>query len=275
MTARARLHVVIPAYNEFHVLPTTLGTLIPFLKRECPYPWTLAVADNGSTDGTPAVLRALARLYPQLETIHVPRRGRGAALKQAWAASDAEVLAYMDADLSTDLRALRALVDPVADGRADLAVGSRHLPGSQITRSVTRDVLSRGYNRLLRLVFHTPLTDAQCGFKAVSRRVVEDLVPRVQNDGWFFDTELLLLAEHHGYRIAEVPVRWVEDPDSRVRVPQTILEYLRELWRLQRTWRAQTLADPPRLSRRWSLAAPPTRGAPGRAGRPTPPPDGG
>jgi glycosyltransferase involved in cell wall biosynthesis len=235
MSRPLSVHIVIPVYNEARVLPATVERVVTFLARECPYAWTLEIADNGSTDATPALLPDLARRDPRVRALRLERRGRGLALRHAWTAREADVHAYMEADLSTDLGALLPLLERIAEGY-DIAVGSRHLPGAVVTRSFKREVLSRGYNRLLRAAFRTALTDAQCGFKAVSRRVVREVVPEVHSDGWFFDTELLLLAERRGYRIAEIPVRWIEDRDSRVRIPRTIAEYLRELWRLRRAW---------------------------------------
>ncbi len=172
--------------------------------------------------------------------LRIETKGRGIALKHAWRASDAAVCAYTDVDLSTGLDALDPLLRQIFDG-CEIAIGSRLIPEARVTRGLGRDVLSRGYNFLLRRLFRTAIADAQCGFKAVSRRVVRDLLPLVQSDGWFFDTELLLLAERAGYRIAEVPVRWVEDRDSRVRIGATVLEYLRELRRLRRAWDPDSL----------------------------------
>ncbi len=235
MTAGARIDVVVPVYNEARILAQSIETLVAFLSRTCPGEWCVTIADNGSTDETPAVVRDLCRRDPRLRGLRLEARGRGIALKHAWASTAAEVHAYMDVDLSTDLEALGPLLARIAEGY-DIAVGSRHVPHAALTRSLARDILSRGYNALLRRVFHTAITDAQCGFKAVTDRVVRELVPLVRSDGWFFDTELLLLAERSGWRIAQVPVRWVEDHDSRVHVARTVAEYLREVWRLRRAW---------------------------------------
>jgi len=228
-----RVQVVIPVYNEALVLAETAGTLLAYLSQHCPYDWHVVIADNRSTDDTPSVIRRITGADPRVRGLRIETRGRGIALKRAWADSDADIHAYMDADLSTDLGAFGPLLARVADG-CDVAIGSRHVPHAVLTRGLRREVLSRGYNALLRFAFGTAITDAQCGFKAVSHRVVTDLVPRVRSDGWFFDTELLLLAERGGYRIAEVPVTWVEDRDSRVHLSHTVIEYLREVWRLRR-----------------------------------------
>lgn len=224
--------LVVPVYNEAHVLAASIRMLVEFLSKTCQDDWRITIADNGSTDQTPEVMRNIVRRDARLRALRVDAKGRGLALKRVWGASEAAIHAYMDVDLSTGLDALPPLLDRIRDGY-DIATGSRHIPGTIVTRGRKRDLLSRGYNRLLRMMFHTALTDTQCGFKAVSQRTVRELLPRVGSDGWFFDTELLLLAEHSGYRIAEVPVRWVEDRDSRVRIVPTMAEYLREVWRLR------------------------------------------
>ncbi len=238
MAMPATVNIVVPVYNEARVLATSIRTLVEFLSQACTDDWRVVIADNGSTDSTPAIMQDLAARDPRVRALRVEVQGRGIALKTAWSAGDADIHVYMDVDLSTELRGLLPLLARVREGY-DIAVGSRHVPGAILRRGFKRDLLSRGYNQLLRMLFHTSLTDTQCGFKAVSPRVIADLLPLARSNGWFFDTELLLLAEKSGYRIAEVPVRWVEDLDSRVRIIPTVTEYLREVWRLRRTgWRS-------------------------------------
>ncbi|HEV2440202.1 MAG TPA: glycosyltransferase [bacterium] len=229
---RLRVEIVIPVFNEAHVLTNTVRTVVAFLSRTCPYDWHMVIADNRSTDATPEVIRCITAGNPRVLGLRIETQGRGIALRRAWADPTVDIHAYMDADLSTDLGALGPLLAHVADG-CDIAIGSRHVPNAALTRGLRRDMLSRGYNALLRLVFGTGITDAQCGFKAVSHRVVTEILPHVQSDGWFFDTELLLLAERAGYKIAQVPVMWVEDRDSRVNLRRTVIEYLRGVWRLR------------------------------------------
>lgn len=235
MTNTTMVDLVVPVYNEAHVLTQSIRTITGHLERTCPYDWRIIIADNASTDTTSAVVETLTRSDVRVRGVRVEAKGRGIALKHAWQSSDAAVHAYTDVDLSTGLDALDPLLRRVFEGY-DIAIGSRLAPHAQLTRGLKRDVLSRGYNFLLRTLFDTSISDAQCGFKAVSHRAVQELLPLVQSDGWFFDTELLLLAERGGYRIAEVPVRWVEDHDSRVRIGPTVVEYLRELRRMRRTW---------------------------------------
>ena len=225
--------LVIPVYNEAHVLEQSVATLTAFLAEQLPYPWRILIADNASTDGTLAVAQRLAAQDARVACLHLEHKGRGRALRAAWLGSTADVVSYMDVDLSTELAAYPALIRAIAQDGYDLATGSRLAAGSRTTRSLKREALSRGYNLLIKAVLGTRFSDAQCGFKALSRRAVAALVPRVQNNAWFFDTELLVLAEKKGYRIKDLPVRWVEDPDTRVKLRQTIGEDLRGLWRLR------------------------------------------
>jgi len=194
----------------------------------------VTIVDNGSSDRTAGIARQLADTLTGVGVLHLERPGRGRALRTAWSRSAAPVVAYMDIDLSTELSALGPLVAPLLDGSADLTVGTRLAPGSRVSRSLRRETLSRGYNSLLRLVLRTRVSDAQCGFKAVRRGVLDSLLPLVADDGWFFDTELLVAAERLGLRIHEVPVTWVEDGDSTVRLVRTSLLDLQGIGRLAR-----------------------------------------
>ena len=231
----ATVDLVLPAYNEERQLEESARMLLAWCEAHPGHAWRVVVADNGSTDGTLAVARALQAEYPgRLAALHVPVAGRGLALRTAWLTSPADVAAYMDVDLSTSLDALRGLVDPLAQGEADLAVGSRLHPLARRRRGVRREVLSRGFVLLLRLALGFRLTDAQCGFKAIRREAARALIPLVHDNSWFFDAELLILAQHNGYRIREVPVLWTDDPASSVRIVATVVEDLRGIWRLRR-----------------------------------------
>ena len=230
----AVLDVVVPVYDEERDLERCVRRLHAHLLEQVPYEFRITVADNASTDRTLTIARRLAAELDRVAVVHLPQKGRGRALRAAWSASDAQVLAYMDVDLSTDLSALLPLVAPLVAGHSDLAIGTRLRHDSRVVRGVRREVISRAYNLLLRGAMRTHFTDAQCGFKAVRRDVARRLLPLVEDDGWFFDTELLVLAERAGLRIHEVPVDWVDDPDSRVRVVPTALADLRGVWRLGR-----------------------------------------
>ena len=226
--------VVIPVLNEASALPVCIGKLRDFFARNPGPRWRILVADNGSTDRTAEVAEELMTHSGDLSVTHLELRGRGRALKQAWLESDAEVLCYMDVDLSTDLKSLPEIVDAVAEGGYDLAIGSRLLKDSDVVgRTLKREITSRGYSLLFRSMFCTGFRDAQCGFKAIKRDAAQKLVPLVVDNAWFFDSELLIIAEKNGFRIKEVPVRWVDDPDTRVRIISTAWEDIKGLLRLR------------------------------------------
>ncbi|HEY7630940.1 MAG TPA: dolichyl-phosphate beta-glucosyltransferase [Thermoleophilaceae bacterium] len=232
------VEVVIPVHNEEHVLEATVRRLYAHLTHDIPFSARITIADSASTDDTLSIARTLAAELPGVHVIHLEEKGRGRALRAAWSASDADVLAYMDVDLSTDLNALLPLVAPLLSAHSDLAVGSRLIHGARVERCFKREFISRAYNFLLRLCLGTRVSDAQCGFKAGRREAVQALLPAVENEHWFFDSELLHLAEQAGLRIHEVPVDWKEDPDSRVQLTATAIEDLRGIARLMRAGHA-------------------------------------
>ena len=231
-TTAAVVDVVIPVYNEEADLPRGVRRLHAHLSRAFPYSFRITVADNASTDATLVVAHELARELPEVRVVHLPQKGRGRALHAVWAESDAPVLAYMDVDLSTDLDGLLPLVAPLISGHSDVAIGSRLARGARVVRGPKREIISRCYNLILRSVLQVRFSDAQCGFKAVRRDAAQALLPLVEDTGWFFDTELLVLAERAGMRIHEVPVDWVDDPDSRVDIVATALADLRGVARV-------------------------------------------
>ena len=227
--------IVVPVYNEAPTLERQIRILHTFLDRELPHPWLITVADNASTDRTLQIACELSRSLPRVRVMHLDEKGRGRALRAAWCSSSADVLAYTDVDLSTDLRALRPLLEEITSGRSELAIGSRLAAGSNVTRSPRRELISRTYNLILRRVLRARFSDAQCGFKAIRADIAGALLPAVQDQNWFFDTELLVLAERHRLHIHEVAVEWVEDSDSRVNVVATAVEDLRGVARLLRS----------------------------------------
>jgi glycosyltransferase involved in cell wall biosynthesis len=226
------VEIVIPVYNERLALEASIRRLHGFLAATFPFSWRIVIADNASSDDTLTIARRLSYELPGVEVIHLPAKGRGRAIRAAWSASGARVLCYMDVDLSTDLAALLPLVAPLLSGHSDLAIGSRLARGARVRRCLRRELISRAYNRLLRLALRARFSDAQCGFKAVRADALRELLPDVRDDEWFFDTELLVLAQRRDLRIHEVPVDWVEDADSRVDVVRTALADLRGVARL-------------------------------------------
>jgi putative flippase GtrA len=245
------LEIVVPVHNEAAVLGRSIDRLTRHLAAEFPYTWRITIVDNASTDGTWREASKLAVLHDEVDALHLDAKGRGRALRAAWSRSDAAVVAYMDVDLSTDLRALLPLVAPLVSGHSDVTIGSRLASGARVVRGPRREVVSRSYNRLLRMVFRTRFRDAQCGFKALRTELAQRLLPWVADEGWFFDTELLLLAERNGFRITEIPVDWIDDPDSRVDVVRTALDDLRGIGRVALAfWTGRTRVDLTGLERR-------------------------
>src|SRR4051794_37180334 len=229
------LDVVVPVHNEETDLEPCLRRLHAHLSA-LPFPFRITVADNASTDRTSEVAARVAAELPRVDVLVLPEAGRGRALRTAWLRSDAPVLVYMDVDLSTDLAALLPLVAPLISGHSDLAIGTRLSPSSRVVRGTKREVISRGYNLLLRRTLAVSLSDAQCGFKAIRADVARRLLPLVQDAGWFFDSELLVLAERSGLRIHEVPVDWIDDPDTRVDILSTARADLAGIARMLRAF---------------------------------------
>ncbi|WP_460573391.1 bifunctional glycosyltransferase family 2/GtrA family protein [Humibacter soli] len=228
---RLDLDVVVPVYNEERSLAESVRSLHDYLATQVNASWRITIADNASTDATPGIADALATELAGVVSVHLVEKGRGRALKQVWLASSATVVAYLDVDLSTDLAAMPPLVAPLLSGHSDVAIGTRLDRASRVTRGGKREFISRGYNTMLRMT-GARFSDAQCGFKAMRTDVAHRLLPLVEDNGWFFDTELLLLAERAGLRIHEVPVDWVDDPQSSVDVWATALADVRGLGRV-------------------------------------------
>ncbi|WP_033290606.1 bifunctional glycosyltransferase family 2/GtrA family protein [Amycolatopsis jejuensis] len=228
------LDVVIPVHNEETDLESCVRRLRAHLAARAGYLYRITIADNASTDETLAVASRLAREFPEVEVHHLDAKGRGRALQTVWSTSDAAVLAYMDVDLSTDLAALDPLVAPLLSGHSDVAIGSRLARGARVVRGPKRELISRCYNLILRGTLAARFSDAQCGFKAIRADVARALLPHVRDTGWFFDTELLVLAQRAGLRIHEVPVDWVDDPQSSVDLFATAAADLRGIARVTR-----------------------------------------
>ena len=229
------LDIVLPVLNEEHDLALAVETLLAFLEdnlRE--YEWHIVIADNGSTDSTPAICQELSRENQRVDFLRLEERGRGRALKRAWAESDAAIVAYMDVDLSTELDALPLLVRAIAHEGYDIAIGSRLARDARVVgRPLKREIISRAYSLMVRAMFRTGFLDPQCGFKALNRRTAHSVVGLVRDGGWFFDTEMLIIAEKNGYLIKEVPVHWTDDPDSRVDIVRTAYGDMKGLLRLR------------------------------------------
>jgi len=228
------LDIILPVYNEEAGLLGSVQTLHSFLTENMPsYQWRIVVADNGSIDNTLDVAKRLSEQYKGVAYVHLDQKGRGRALYRTWTESDADVICYMDVDLSTRLESLPPLVKAIEEGY-DVAIGSRLIKGAKVEqRKLKREIISRCYNLLIKLLFWTHFSDAQCGFKAVSKKAAREVVPLVKDKGWFFDSELLIIAEKNGYRIKDVAAHWVDDPDTRVKVVSTAWGDFKGLLRLR------------------------------------------
>jgi glycosyltransferase involved in cell wall biosynthesis len=224
--------IIIPVYNEERDLPQTIKKLTEFLAANLSNPWRVIIADNASTDGTRAISEELCQQYRHVSYRYLPEKGRGRALRSTWLESEADLLCYMDVDLSTDLAYFPPMIESLESGY-DVAIGSRLSRGSLVARSFKRDFISRAYNLMIKTLFFTTFPDAQCGFKAITRQAARATVPHIRNNNWFFDTELLIIAAKNGYRIKSVPVKWTDDPNSSVNVISTIAEDLKGLLRLR------------------------------------------
>jgi hypothetical protein len=235
MSHHLSVEIVVPVFNEQDDLEWSVRRLRSYLDGSFPFNAVVTIADNASTDCTWRIAAALADQIPGVRAVHLDAKGRGRALRVTWLASEADVVAYMDVDLATDLRALMPLVAPLLSGHSDIAIGSRLAHGARVVRGPKRELISRCYNLLLRTTLHSRFSDAQCGFKAMRTDVARALVPLVVDNAWFFDTELLTLAEANGLRVHEVPVDWVDDPDSRVDIARTATDDLKGIWRLLRS----------------------------------------
>jgi glycosyltransferase involved in cell wall biosynthesis len=228
------LDIVIPVYNEQEQLEKSVLTLREYLRNDFPYSWQITIVDNGSQDETWNIARRLEQTYRgEVQALHMDQKGRGRALRRAWGSSRAAVVCYMDVDLSTGLEGLLPLVSPLMTGHSMIAIGSRLARGAKVKRQWKREIISRCYNLLIKMIFGPVFSDAQCGFKAVRKDLLVQMLPEIENNEWFFDSEMLLLAAHNKIRIHEVPVDWVEDPDTRVNIKRTVMEDLKGLTRMR------------------------------------------
>ncbi len=234
------VNIVIPVYNEAQELAQSVGTLREYLRANLTdFVWHITIADNASKDKTLTIAKQLSQKFSEVSYVHLPQKGRGRAVKLVWSTDRADIETYMDVDLSTDLKHLPPLIRALTRGY-DIAIGTRNARGSRVYgRSSLRTFTSKTYITLIKLFFWVHFSDAQCGFKAVTRRVVADIIPYIKDNAWFFDSELLIVAEKMGYRIYEEPVTWIDNPGSTVRVMKTAQGDLEGLWRLfkERPWK--------------------------------------
>lgn len=234
MSNKKLVDILLPVYNEQHVLEKSITTLRKFLQDNVrDFDWIITVGDNASTDDTLNVARGLEQKFEDVRVFHLDQKGRGRMVKYAWSKSEADILSYMDIDLSTGLDAFPPMIRSIMEG-FDVAIGSRQYPGANVDRGFKREAISRGYIWVLRLLLNFPFTDAQCGFKAVSKQFVNETFHVIEDNEWFFDTELLYLAHMNGYQVKELPVRWIEDTDSRVKIMRTAWMDIKGCFRMRK-----------------------------------------
>lgn len=234
---KTTVEITIPVYNEEKELEKSISTLYSYCEKNLQkYVWHITIADNASVDNTPIIAATIAKENPQVSLLRLEQKGRGRAVKRAWSESRADLCMYMDLDLSTDLKHLPKLLNALENG-CDIAIGSRLAKGAKVEgRTMIREITSRALNFVfIGLFFHTHFTDAQCGFKGVTKKVVDKLIPRIKDNDWFFDGELLIVGEKSGYKIYEEPVHWVDNPGSTVRLISTIVNDLFSMVRLLKT----------------------------------------
>jgi Glycosyltransferases involved in cell wall biogenesis len=231
------VNITIPVYNEEKILPSSIASLHAFLGQHCRFDWEIVVANNASIDGTLEVAKRLSKEFSNVRVVHLDQKGRGRALRKTWMESQADILSYMDVDLSSNLFAFPPLIEALVSGGFDIGIGSRLLKASTTKRSIKRETISRIYNLMVKAFFFTKFSDAQCGFKAITKKVAAELLPKIEDNGWFFDTELLVIGERLGYRIFDLPVSWVEDMDSRVKIVSTAIDDIQGLIRVKRKFR--------------------------------------
>ncbi len=225
--------LVVPIFNEEKVLEQSINSIVNFLDTETNYNYTVLIADNQSTDQSPIIGAYLSENYSKVEYVRIPRKGRGLALHTVWKETDAEILVYVDVDLSSPLEYLPDIIDPIIFDETDVSFGSRLLkPGKAIERSLKREITSRGYNFLLQFVLDAKFKDAQCGFKAIKKTVFDEIEPELVNEKWFFDSEVLILSQYKGYRLKEVPIIWTDDPDSKVKMASTVVDNVKNVIRV-------------------------------------------
>ncbi len=231
-----KILIVLPVYNEEKIIAENLRQLVLFCQKNLTDNWQVVVADNQSTDKTAQVTKELTEIYPQITYFYLDKNGKGLAVKTAWQKFPADIYCFMDADLATDLKALPGLINSVKEG-CDLVIGSRRHPASVVQRSLMKKIISGGYNWLVQWLLKSKIKDHPCGFKAVNRKIVEVILPLVKDNRWFFDTEILILAKRHSYKIREVPVCWAEPAGrkSTVKILSLIIEYFKQVWRLRKS----------------------------------------
>lgn len=229
--------IVIPIYNEEKILEKNILRLYNFLQNNNLENWQIVIADNASTDQSEKIGQKLNTNYQQIGYLKIPKRGKGIAIRTAWKKySDADIFTFIDADLSTDITFLPNLINAIAKENYDIAIGDRFDKNSKVKRNLKRNIISLGYRFILKISLKTKINDLPCGFKAINKKILDNIVPLVKNNTWFFDSEIVLLAEKMGYKIKKIPIIWQENREKQNNTPlwSIIKEYLKEILRLKK-----------------------------------------
>lgn len=232
----------LPIYNEEKIIEKNVLKIVNFCKeKNLPFNWRVIIVNNGSKDNSLAISQKLSADNKQIGYTTILEPGRGQALKKYWLTSNADVVAYMDADLAVSLNNIIDLINPFVNNEADLVIGSRMMPGATIKRSFIRELISQSCNILYRLIIGNNISDTQCGFKAIKTEVFKKIAPYIEDNKWFFDTEIISFTHHLGYKIKEVPVNWEEnrydERKSKVNLLKDSFIHLKNLLRLKKRLR--------------------------------------
>jgi glycosyltransferase involved in cell wall biosynthesis len=232
-----KILIVIPVLNEEKILKENVLKIFNFCQKNLTINWQIVIVDNRSTDQTVVIAKDLGRRYQQIEYLYVDKVGKGVAIRTGWQKYSADIYCFMDADLATDLSALVTLISSFKEGY-DMVIGSRFLAQSQVSRSLIRKMFSFGYHLVARILLNLKIKDLPCGFKAINSRIKENVLPKVKDEAWFFDSELVIVAEKQGYRIKEIPIIWQEPRkgrgESRVKTLSLSLAYFKQLLALKK-----------------------------------------
>lgn len=220
--------IAIPCYNEEKIIKKNILILLEFCDQNLKQDFTIIIADNNSNDQTKQIIKGLEN--EKIKYIFIPRKGKGLAIETAWQSQDSDIYVFMDADLAADLNALPELIRQIKQGY-DICIGSRFHKLSKVKRGIIRKIFSHGYSFLFKIILNSKINDAPCGFKAINRKARQNILPQVRNKEWFFDSELLILAEKQNYKIKEIPIKWEEPKHrkSRAGITSIIREYLKML----------------------------------------------
>ena len=229
-----KLIVVIPSYNEEEILEKNTIEVYNFLKKNIKdYRWRIIISDNCSLDRTLDLAKRLSKRYKNISYVHMNKRSKSLAIKKIWLAEEADVYMYMDADLSTDLKHIPDLLLGIEKGN-DLVTGSRTSEESKTSRNFNRHIISLALILMLKILFSTSLSDFQCGFKAINKKIRNNILPKMKaTEHGFMDAEMLIVAHKKGYKVLEVPVIWQDERESRIKVFAGIFDALKNMLKIK------------------------------------------